>query len=224
MTYTRADCKMIDLSIASAEPLIYAAAMAKYNNSVVSAATPRMGNAVTRWIGQTILGLIGWKITGQLPNEKKVIIIGAPHTSNWDLILAMGAMLAVGLRFSWMMKKEAFFWPLGPLWKSMGGIPIDRSKKNNVTDQVADWFNKNENVWLGITPEGTRSKVNQYRKGYLRMSYAAKVPIFVIGLNAPTKEIVLDKIFKLSGDIEKDNKAIKSYIDSQYTGIRPENG
>ncbi len=198
--------------------------MAQYDNMVVSAATPRMGNAVTRWIGQTILDMMGWRIKGQLPNEKKVIIIGAPHTSNWDLILALSAMLSVGLKFSWMMKKEAFAGPLGPLWRSMGGIAIDRSKRNDVTSQIADWFNANDNAWLGLTPEGTRSKVERYKKGYLRMAYAAKVPIFIVGINAPTKEIVLDKLWDLTYDTEVDNRRIKAYYDKTFTGIRPENG
>jgi len=198
--------------------------MAKFDNDVVSPNTPRMGNAVTRWIGQTILNMMGWKITGQLPNEKKVIVIGAPHTSNWDLIIAMASMLSVGLKFSWMMKKEAFFWPLGPLWKSMGGIPIDRSKKNDVTTQMAEWFNSNDQAWLGITPEGTRSKVTKFKKGYLRMAYAANVPVFVIGIHAPTKEVILDKLFKLTYDTEKDNMLIRNYYQKTFTGINPEKG
>lgn len=197
--------------------------MAKYDNSIISPSAPRMGNALTRWIGQTILKLMGWKITGQLPDEKKVIILGVPHTSNWDLILAMASMLAVGLRFSWMMKKEAFFFPLGPFWKSLGGIPIDRSKKNNVTDQITEWFNTNENVWLGITPEGTRSKVENLRKGYLRMAYAANVPVFIIGIHGPEKEIVLDKIWELTGEMAVDNENIKNYVFETFRGVNPEN-
>jgi len=198
--------------------------MAKYDNDVVTDFTPRMGNAVTRWIGQTILNMIGWKIVGQLPHEKKLIVIGAPHTSNWDLIIAMASMLSVGLRFSWMMKKEAFFWPLGSLWKALGGIPIDRSKKNDVTAQISDWFKTHDNVWIGITPEGTRGKVERFKKGYLRMAYAAHIPVFVIGINGATKEVILDKIWDLTYDIETDNKNIKAYCDKTFIGINPENG
>ena len=183
-----------------------------------------MGNAITRWIGAKILKMIGWKITGRLPDEKKAIIIGAPHTSNMDFIIAMGAMLSVGLRFSWMMKREAFFWPLGGLWKKMGGVPIDRSKKSDITAQMAEWFRDNDNVWLGITPEGTRSKVPAFKKGYLRVAYAANVPIFVVGINGATKEVVLDKVWNLTYDTEKDNKAIKRYYDKMFVGVRPENG
>ena len=197
--------------------------MAKYDNPIVTPATPRMGNAITRWIGETILKMIGWKIIGQLPNEKKVIIIGAPHTSNWDFIIAMASMLSVGLRFSYMMKKEAFVWPLGWLWKKLGGIPIDRSKKNDVTTQMTEWFEANDNVMLGITPDGTRKKVERYKKGYLRMSYAANVPIFVIGLDGTNKHVVLDRIIELSGEIDKDNAMVKAYVDANFDGVNSEN-
>lgn len=197
--------------------------MAKYDNQVVRPSTPRMGNAVTRWIGEVILWMIGWKIIGQLPDEKKVIVIGAPHTSNLDFVIAMGSMLSVGLRFSYMMKKEAFFWPVGWLWKKLGGIPIDRSKKNDVTQQMTDWFDANDNVMLGITPEGTRKKVDKFKKGYLRMAYAANVPVFIIGLRGHDKTVVLDKIFELSGDIDKDNAMIKSYVNANFDGVNPKN-
>ena len=197
--------------------------MAKYDNQVVRPSTPRMGNAVTRWIGEVILWMIGWKIIGQLPDEKKVIVIGAPHTSNLDFVIAMGSMLSVGLRFSYMMKKEAFFWPVGWLWKKLGGIPIDRSKKNDITQQMTDWFDANDNVMLGITPEGTRKKVDKFKKGYLRMAYAANVPVFIIGLRGHDKTVVLDKIFELSGDIDKDNAMIKSYVNANFDGVNPKN-
>lgn len=196
----------------------------RYDKTVPHASTPRMGNGLTKWIGHALLKIMGWKIKGRLPDEKKVIIIGAPHTSNWDLIVAMSCVLAVGLKFSWMMKKQAFFWPFGGLWKALGGVPIDRSKANNVTQQMAQWFDENETAWLGITPEGTRSKVTKFKKGYLRMAYAAKVPIFVVGINAPTKEIVLDQLWPLTYDSETDNRKIKAYYDKTYKGIKPELG
>lgn len=185
---------------------------------------PRMGNALTRLIGRGIMRVMGWRFQGKLPDEPKVIFIGAPHTSNWDLIIALSCMMAVGLRCSWMMKKQAFFWPVGSLWKAMGGIPIDRSARMNVTEQMTEWFKANDTAWLGITPEGTRSKVTEYKKGYLRMANAANVPVFIIAINAPEKRVVLDQLWPLTGDIEADNASIKAYYDAHYIGINPEKG
>ena len=198
--------------------------MAKYDNNVVNEFTPRMGNRFTRWFGSFVLGIMGWKIVGQFPKEKKLLFIGAPHTSNWDLIIALAGMMSVGLKCSWMMKKEAFFWPFGGLWKSLGGVPIDRSAKSDITSQMTQWYNDNELAWLGLTPEGTRSKVDKFKKGYLRIAYAAGIPIFVVALNGTTKEIVLDKVWDLSFDTEVDNRKIKAYYDKNYKGVRPENG
>ncbi len=200
----------------------------KLNNRVVRPSTPKMGNAFSRFMGSAVLKLLGWKIVGQLPDEKKLIILGIPHTSNWDFIVAMASIQAVGLRVSYMMKKEAFFWPLGGFFKWMGGVPIDRAQKNDITTQMADWFGENDNEWLGITPEGTRKKVKNLKKGYLRIAKAANVPVAVIGINGATKEILLpETIWEWSEkdfNIDTENKAIKAYADKTFTGINPANG
>jgi len=195
--------------------------MAAYDNPVVNEHVPRMGNGFTRLLSEGVLKLMGWKITGVFPQDPKVVFIGAPHTSNWDLILALAAMQAVGLRASWMMKKEAFFWPLGGLFKKLGGVPIDRSAENDVTSQMAVWFAANNKAYLGITPEGTRSKVKTFKRGYLRIAYAAKVPVFLVAVDAIKKEVVLDRIWPVTGDIDIDNQNIKAYYDENYKGIRP---
>ena len=194
----------------------------KFENEFISPHAPRMGNGLTRWIGDMILKAIGWTIVGKLPNRKKAIIIGGPHTSNWDLSLAMGSMLSVGLKFSWMMKKEAFFWPVGGLWKALGGIPIDRGADIDVVGQVADFFAAHDTVWLGLTPEGTRSKVEHYKTGYLRMAKAAGVPLFIVGVDGKTKRVVLDRLWDPAGEIDDENAAIKAYIETQFSGVRPE--
>lgn len=198
--------------------------MAEFDNIHVNENVPRMGNKVSRWVAQSVLKIMGWKINGQFPKEKKIIYIGAPHTSNWDLILALSAMQAIGLRCSWMMKKQAFFWPLGGLFKRLGGVPIDRGAKTDITTQMAEWFKSQDKAYLGITPEGTRSKVESFKKGYLRIAYAAKVPVFIIAVDGEKKEVGLVKMWPLTGDLDVDNRAIKAYYDENYKGIRPELG
>jgi len=195
--------------------------MDKSYSAQASELSPKTGNAFTRAFAGWVLKALGWKVTGQLPNVKKCIFIGAPHTSNWDLIIALASMQYVGLKCSWMMKKEAFFWPLGGLFKKLGGIPIERRKKTDITQQITEWFASNDNVWLGITPEGTRSKVDSFKKGYLRMAYAAGVPVLLIAINAKTKEVVIDKLWELTFDTDLDNRKIKAYYDKNYVGIRP---
>jgi len=185
---------------------------------------PQRGSAFTRWIGRVMLAMIGYKVIGQFPSHPKLILLGTPHTSNWDLLLAMGMRFATGAHYNWMMKKEAFVWPFGPLWKRMGGIPIDRKAAQDVTQQTADWFNASEAAYLGITPSGTRAKIDRYKKGYLRIAHAANVPVFICGVDSRRKALVLDKVWPLTGDIDADNAEIKAYIDANYSGIKPANG
>ena len=194
----------------------------KFDNPHIGPNVPRMGNAFTRWLGDMILKLMGWKVAGKLANEKQAVLIGGPHTSNQDLFLALGCALSVGLKFSWMMKKEAFFWPLGGLWKALGGIPIDRKAKLDIVGQMKEFLASQDKVWLGLTPEGTRSKVKRYKTGYLRIAMGTHTPVFIVGVDGRGKTVTLDKIWELTGDIEADNAAIKSYIETTYSGVNPE--
>jgi len=129
-------------------------------------------------------------------------------------------MQSVGLKCSWMMKKQAFFWPLGRVFKKLGGVPIDRGAADDVIPQIANWLKSQDKAYLGLTPEGTRSKVDVYKRGYLRIANAAHVPVFLVGVDAIHKRVVLDKIWPLTGDIDVDNRNIKAYYDANFKGIR----
>ena len=194
----------------------------KFDNPHMSEHSPRMGNAVSRWIGSVGLKLTGWKLVGQMPNVPKFVIVGVPHTSNWDAIVASLAMLASGFKYTFLIKKEWFFWPMGTLFRALGGYPVDRGKGNNVVDQVVELFEKEEKLCIGFPPEGTRSKVAKYKSGYLRAAYAAEVPVFICAFDGPKKRVVLDRLFPLTGDLKKDNVALKTYVDNNWVGINPE--
>ena len=194
----------------------------KYDNPHMSEHSPRMGNAFTRAIGSLGLKMIGWELTGKMPDVPKFVIIGVPHTSNWDAIAATLAMLASGFKYTFLIKKEWFFWPLGPLFRALGGYPVDRSKGTNVVEQLLTLFETEEKVCVGFPPEGTRSKVERYKTGYLRAAYAAKVPVFICAFDGPNKKVVLDRLMPLTGELKSDNAAIKNYVDENWIGIRPE--
>jgi 1-acyl-sn-glycerol-3-phosphate acyltransferase len=183
----------------------------------------RRGNRFSRWIGRCALALLGWQMVGPPPDMPKTIIIAAPHTSNWDLIIALSGMLALGMPIHFMMKREAFFWPLGSLWKYLGGIPVDRKSKNDLTSQMAEWIKREEVIWIAITPEGTRSKVPGYRKGYLRIAAAAEVPVYLFGVDSPNKKVALHGVLPTSGDFDADALAHYAYVSERYTGVKPKN-
>lgn len=198
--------------------------MAKSKHPAMNSSVPHGGNLLTRVIGSLILKSMGWRVSGTFPQEKKLVFIGCPHTSNWDFILALASMQSVGLKCNWMMKKEAFFWPFGGLFRRLGGIPIDRTAAKDTPTQMADWFARQDKAYLGMTPEGTRSKVKRLKTGYWRIARKANIPVFLIGVDAVNKIVKLDRLWPLTGDMEADNAAIKAYYDSHYKGIRPELG
>lgn len=163
-------------------------------------------------ISQLILRLIGWKIVGTLPNLNKYFIIVAPHTSNWDLIIGLLGRFAVGVKIHFLAKRQIFFFPLGLFLKAIGGIPVDRSKKGNMVEQVVDLFESRENLVLGLTPEGTRSPVKRWKEGFYHIAQKAKLPIVMIGFDYSKKEIQVQEPFMPSGEMSADFVKIIAYF------------
>ena len=98
--------------------------------------------------------LLGWKTKVSVPDYDKYIICAAPHTTNWDLFIGKLFMGAIGRETGFMMKKDWFFWPLGPIFRWMGGIPVDRSRKSSLVDQMINIAKSGKKFHLAITPEG----------------------------------------------------------------------
>jgi 1-acyl-sn-glycerol-3-phosphate acyltransferase len=154
----------------------------------------------------------GWKIASSPPKEiKKMVLLAAPHTSNFDFVYGRFGATILGMKTSFLIKKEAFKGPMGWLVKQAGGIPVDRHKNNRILDVVADLFNKNDSFYLMVTPEGTRSLVKKWRRGYYAMAVKAEVPIGLVYLDYRKREIGVAKILYPSGDYEKDLAIIENY-------------
>lgn len=164
----------------------------------------------------------GWKkrITEQHP--EKCIICLAPHTSNWDFIIGQLYSHAEGIQFNFLMKKEWFFWPLGPIFKKMGGIPVYRDKAASMTDTLAEIASKTKHFRLVITPEGTRSPRREWKRGFYYIALKAGMPILLYGADFEKKEIVCTRTFCPTGDYDKDIIEIKSYY-KDFKGKIPEN-
>ncbi|MDR3443245.1 MAG: lysophospholipid acyltransferase family protein [Legionella sp.] len=161
--------------------------------------------------GNLCLKLIGWKIEGDLPKDKKYVVVVAPHTSNWDFILGLLARFSLGVKIHFLAKTQLFFFPLGTFLKAVGGAPVDRSKKNNNVDRVVDLFRSKDEFRLAITPEGTRSPVTRWKEGFYHIAYKAEIPIAMVGLDYTNKVIRIREPFYPSGDINKDFPIILDY-------------
>ena len=163
----------------------------------------------------------GWNIEGEFPDLPKFEIIVVPHTSNWDFFVGLSCDLALDMDASWLAKHSIFKGPWGPLLKSLGGIPIDRTTAHNVVAQVADEFARRDRLVLAITPEGTRKKVTSWKSGYWHIARAASVPIVPVGLDFRRKAAVIGQCRYPTDDIEKDEAVFKAFFDT-ITPKRPE--
>jgi len=153
----------------------------------------------------------GWKFVGEIPAEKKAVIIAAPHTSNWDFIWAKLTFLSEKVSTTIIMKKELFFFPLGGIFRSLGVMPIDRSKNSNLVEQLAKEFNKRDSLYLSLAPEGSRSKRPVWKRGFYYIALGAKVPIILGKIDYKMKTLILSEPFYPTGDVEADMKFIKGY-------------
>lgn len=164
---------------------------------------------------------LGWTKDVSIEHPDKYIICLAPHTSNWDFILGQLYMHAEGMNINFMMKKEWFFWPLGMIFKRMGGIPVWRSKHTSLTDNLAETAKAATTFSLCITPEGTRSLNPDWKKGFYYIALKAEIPILLYGVDYEQRRIQCTKAIYPTGDIEKDMKEIKEYF-KDFKGKYPE--
>ncbi len=188
---------------------------------ILSPSAPIRTTWLGRKLGGGLLKLLGWEIVGKLPDEKKLLIIAAPHTSNWDYIVAMAALQYMGVRVRYMMKSEMMVWPFSLFFIWLGGVPVYRKQKTDIIEQMSIWFESNENVWLGLAPEGTHSKTKKWKTGFLRIAQAADVPIFMAGLDGAKKQIILDRTVGPSGSYREQAAALKNYVDANFVGVNP---
>jgi 1-acyl-sn-glycerol-3-phosphate acyltransferase len=175
-----------------------------------------------KYISRFILWFLGWKINGVVPpGVDKAIVIVAPHTSNWDFVMGRMAYFAMGIKVTFLIKKEVFFWPAGPIIRAMGGESVDRSKSNNMVDQIAQQFEQHKKKYIVITPEGTRSLVKNWKRGFYFIALKAQVPITLGFLDYRKKEGGIGPSFRPCGDYDKDLKMIEAFY-ANKTARHPE--
>lgn len=162
-----------------------------------------------------ILARMGWKVNITVPDEPKCIICVAPHTTNWDFIIAELAYTSVGRHAGFLMKEQWFFWPLGCLLRAIGGIPVPRGKgRGALTDAVAGRFRTEPRLQIAIAPEGTRSRTTRWHTGFLQIARKADVPIQLGVIDYTYRTVTIKDTFRPTGDMEADLAAVKKY----YTG------
>jgi 1-acyl-sn-glycerol-3-phosphate acyltransferase len=161
--------------------------------------------ALSRWYrGQ------GWRTEGVL-SAPKMVLIAAPHTSNWDFPFTLAAAADLGVRINWMGKDSLFRWPFGGLMRRLGGVPVDRRKSNNMVDQMVAAFAACDTMYLVVPPEGTRGKVRRWKTGFYHIALGASVPIALGFVDYRRKVAGVGPTLMPSGDLDADMATIKAF-------------
>lgn len=172
---------------------------------------PSLLSRLVRGVLVGIYRLRGWRIEGELPALKKFVLVGAPHTSNWDFAVFLGAVDAFKINPSYLGKHSLFRWPLRRFMVDMGGIPVDRSRPAHYVDQVITEFARRDELVLVIAPEGTRHSDGHWRSGFYHIAVGAGVPIVLAWLDRERRLVVIGPAVMPTGDYRADLKRIAHF-------------
>jgi 1-acyl-sn-glycerol-3-phosphate acyltransferase len=183
---------------------------------------PSRGNAFSHWLGRVSYTISGWKIIGNLPDLPKFVLIVAPHTSNWDFFVGVGALFGLGLKLSFLGKDSIFVPPFAQILRWLGGMPVDRSISRDRVAEMVDAFNSHDRLIFGLTPEGTRKKVQEWRTGFYHVAVGANVPIVPVAFDYGKKALIIDEPFYPTGNAAADIAKLRAWF-ANVTPKRPEN-
>ena len=177
-------------------------------------------NVLMHWFSRMALRLTGWRVVGGAPSVPKYVLIAAPHTSNWDFPVALMVCFALRLRVYWMGKDSLFPPLVGGVMRWLGGIPVNRARSGNLVQATVDAYNSNQRLIVIVPPEGTRSKVTQWKTGFYHIALGADVPIALGYLDFRRKEAGLSRMFEPTGNVAEDMVEIQSFY-AGFTGKNP---
>jgi len=168
------------------------------------------------WIGKSWLRLFGWKLQEEASLYKKFVLIGAPHTSNWDFPFTLATAYAMRVRISWLGKHTLFIPPWGWFMRKLGGIPVDRRKQQSLVMQLAEKFETSDELVLTLSPEGTRHKVDHWKSGFYHIAAQSRVPIGLGYLDYERKLCGVGMLVIPSNNVNEDMDKIRAF----YRNIR----
>jgi len=183
---------------------------------------PMQPNAGMRLAGSAILRLFGWKIQGNFPDLPKAVVIAAPHTSNWDFIIGIAAKSKLQLKIHWLGKHTLFRKPFDQLLRWLGGTPVERNSSQGIVEQTIELFRNQEQFLLGLSPEGTRKKVERWKTGFYQIAKGAGVPIIPVAFDYFKKIVLIGQPLEPSGSTEKDFERLRAFY-SDVKGKVPQN-
>ena len=172
-------------------------------------------------VARLVLALSRYRITGTPPTAPAVVLVAAPHTSNWDFILMLAMAWKGGLSPVWLGKKELFVGPMKPLYRFLGGIAVDRENPGDIVGQLAGRARSGHVSAIVIPPEATRSRTEYWKSGFRRIAAEADIPVVLTYLDGPTRTGGYGPEFHPSDDVVADMDIVRAFYADKH-GVRPE--
>lgn len=169
---------------------------------------------VKYWLARLWLQLLGWNVVGEFPQSSKFILVGGPHTSNWDFVIGIPALYVLRLKAYWMGKDTLFKWPYGSIMRALGGISIDRRSAHGVVAQTAQQLNQHDRLVVLIPAKGTRTKTRYWKSGFYHIAREANVPVVCSYLDYASKTACVGYSFYPSGNVKQDMQAVRQFYTS----------
>jgi 1-acyl-sn-glycerol-3-phosphate acyltransferase len=178
-------------------------------------------STIFHYEARILMRLLGWRVDGTLPDLPKYVLIGAPHTSNWDFVLFLGLIFYLRADARYMAKASLFRFPIGWFFRYCGGYPVDRKKSTGLVGQMVEAVKNEDKFILTIAPEGTRHHVTDWKRGFYHIAKGAGSPIVMAQVDGKNETVhILKDAFYPTDDIEADMKAIKGNFEG-VVGINP---
>ena len=177
-------------------------------------------SGIYHYLAKIMMRLAGWRVEGTLPDLPKFVLIGAPHTSNWDFVLFLGVIFSLRANVRFMGKAELFRFPIGWFFRYCGGVPVDRKKSTGLVEQMVKVSNESEKFILTIAPEGTRHHVQEWKRGFYHIAKSAGIPLVIAVEDGRHKTVRIGQVFHPTEDIEADIKSIQEVF-TGVVGIHP---
>lgn len=176
---------------------------------------PSRGNRLVRAAVAFLLRITGWRIEGEVPRVPKLIVAGAPHSSNWDFVLTLACALALGVRVSWVGKHTLFRGPMGPFMRWTGGVSVNRNGRQGFVDAMIEEFRQRPKFVLAVMPQGTRKAV-KWKTGFYHIARGANIPVVPVAFDYGCKTLRFGPLLVPSGDMAHDMAQIQSH----FIGVR----
>ncbi|MFZ0530259.1 MAG: 1-acyl-sn-glycerol-3-phosphate acyltransferase [Propionicimonas sp.] len=153
--------------------------------------------------------------------ESPAVLIGAPHTSNWDFVIMLAITWRLGFAPLWLGKHTLFKRPFGGFMRALGGIPVNRENPGRLVEQIVARVKEGQRFFLVVTPEGTRHRGKVWKSGFYRIALDANLPVVLGFVDSTTHTAGLGPTIHLTGDVNADMDRIREFY-ADKRGIHPE--